>query len=101
MNNDKLRGALALCRKAGQLKTGADAAQNAIARGAPLALFAKDAADRTKKNTLRLNDDLCTVELPFDQYELEQITGKRFVVAAVCDTHFKDLIDRAAKEESL
>ena len=50
-DNRKLIGALAIARKAGKLKHGADAAIEALEKGAPLAVVTSDCSERTLRHT--------------------------------------------------
>ncbi|MEA5049869.1 MAG: 50S ribosomal protein L7ae [Oscillospiraceae bacterium] len=93
MENDRLLAALGLCRKAGKLKMGFDAAAGAAGRGAPLVVTASDIADRTKRNITRVCGETVKI-LPIDRTsgQIEQAVGKRFVVAAVDDANLAQLI---------
>ena len=92
-------GALALTRKAGKLKPGAENAEEALTRGAPLALVSSDVSERTLRNITRAaKRDL--VKLPVTQFEIYSGTGVRFVAAAVTDENFSKLILSSLNEEA-
>lgn len=94
MGNDKLLAALGLCRRAGKLAIGFDAAVAAVEKGAPLAVAASDAAERTRRNMARCCEGRTPlVELKRTQQEIEAAVGRRFAVAAVCDRQFARLIE--------
>ena len=91
--NDGVLSALGLCRKAGKLKIGMEAAQEALRAGAPLAVVSCDAAERTRRNAAAA----CTkgarlVQLDCTMDELEAAVGRRFAVAAVSDTGLAQLV---------
>ena len=98
-NNRKLMGALALARKAGKLKAGAEIAQEVLLKGAPLALVSSDVSDRTLRNITRAaKRDL--IKLPVTQYEIHSGIGVRFAAAAVTDENFSKLILSSLNEEA-
>ncbi len=99
--NDRLLGAVSICRRAGKLAIGFDAARKALEGGAPLAVAASDAAERTLRGIKRAcGAHAALVQLPRTQDEIERITGRRFAVAAVCDDNFARLIQLNIKEEA-
>ncbi len=99
--NDKLLGAVSLCRRAGKLAVGFDATVKAVGKGAALVLMSNDAAERTTRNVARICEDIAQiVNLPYTQAEIEQATGRKFAVAAVCDENFARLIQLNIKEEA-
>lgn len=92
-------GALALARKAGKLKTGADACVEALSKGAPMAVVSSDISERTMRHTA----EACRGELlklPVTQHELREAIGARFVTAAVTDENFSKLIRQSVSEEA-
>jgi len=94
MATDKLLSALAMCRGAGKLKIGFDAAMAAAQKNAIIVVVASDISERTKKNVLlRCGDDMEIVELPRTSTDIESVVGRKFVVAAVCDENFAKLIE--------
>lgn len=100
MTRDKLLGAVSMCRGAGKLAIGFDAALKAASKGAPLLLAASDAAERTVNNARAA----CGPQTEFapigrTQAEIEQATGRKFAVAAVCDESFARLIKQKIRED--
>jgi ribosomal protein L30E len=90
---DKLLSAVAMCRGAGKLSIGFDAACAAAQKGAPMVLVASDAAERTRKNIARCCGSATRlVELDRTQQEIEAVVGRKFAVAAVADGNFARLI---------
>lgn len=92
---DKLLSALAMSRGAGKLQIGFDASAAAAQKGAPLIVLASDIAQRTKRNILQCCTDGTTVlQLHQSQRDIEAVVGRRFVVAAVTDSNFAQLIQQ-------
>ncbi len=91
--NDGVLSALSLCRKAGALKMGADAAEEALREGAPLAVYASDAAERTVRR-LALARGRGAEALPLGRTmdEIQRALGRRFAVAAVADAGLATLV---------
>ena len=99
--NDKLLGAVGICRRAGKLAIGFDATVKAAEKGAPLIIAASDAAERTVRNAAReCKEGTELVTLPRTMNEIEQAVGRKFAVAAVCDENFARLIQLNIKEEA-
>ena len=99
MNNDKLLGAVGMCRRAGKLSIGFDATVKSVLNGASLVITASDAAERTLKNINYSCAEFAEiVSLGRTQTEIEQATGRKFAVAAVCDDNFARLIQQNIKE---
>ena len=97
--NNKLLSALGLCRRAGKLQVGFDAAAGALDKGAPMIVLSCDIAQRTRRNiTEKCRASTRIVELSHTQHEFEAAVGKRFVVAAVCDENFARLIEDCLKK---
>ena len=93
MTADKLLSALAMCRKAGKLKIGFDAAMSAAQKDAVIVCLASDISERTKKKALlQCEDTVKIVDLPRTQTDIENAVGRKFVIAAVCDENFAKLI---------
>ena len=93
--NDRLLSAVALCRRAGKLAIGFDATRKA------LNLAASDAAARTVQNVQRACGAHTEIlRLPRTQAQIEQATGRKFAVAAVCDPNLARLIQQNIKEDA-
>ncbi len=93
---NKLLGALGLCRKAGKLVMGFDAAAESAAKGKARAVFlAADLAEGTRKKTLRFCEaaGLTAQTLPLTQQELLAVTPKKTGVLAVIDTGLAGLVE--------
>ncbi len=93
--NDALLSALGLCRKAGKLKIGSDAAVEALLGGAPLGVYSSDASDRTVRgieNARRSGADIVCLNRTMN--EIEQAIGRKFAVAAVCDKGLAELVKK-------
>lgn len=99
MGEDRLLGALALCRKAGALAIGFDAAARALAKGAPLGVWASDISPGSLKRFLRTRGEgERIIPLARTQDEIEQAVGRRFALAAVCDDKLAALVERCAAQ---
>lgn len=103
--DSKLAGAVSLCRKAGRLAAGGDAAQDAIYSGkADLVLLAKDLSERSARKLQKICGEkgipcLC---LAWTMADLASYTGKEYGIFAVCDPGFAKMIgDAAAAAASL
>lgn len=94
MPKDKLLSALAMCRGAGKLQIGFDAAVAAVQKGASLIVMASDIAERTKRNMLLKKARARLIQLPYTKDEVEEAVGRKFAVAAVCDANFAQLIEK-------
>lgn len=101
MDNDRVLGAVSLCRRAGKLALGFDNAVNAIQRGTWLVLLAQDASERTARNIRAMCGEATpVVALGRTQEQIEMATGRKFAVAAVCDENFARLISQKIREEA-
>ena len=96
MPADKISGMLGLCRRAGRLVLGFDITAEAIAKkNAAMALFAKDASERTVREISRKADEAGVPirVLPLTMDEIGYAVAKRAGVLAVCDSGFAGRID--------
>lgn len=95
--NDRLFGALGLCRKAGALTGGFDAVCEAAAKGAAvLVLLAADASERTRRKINESCQGRCPVaEIDLEQADLAAIMGKPYGVLAVTDKNLGALCAKA------
>lgn len=96
--NDKLMSAIGLCRKAGALVIGADAASEAAAaKKARMMLLACDAAERTVGNAqdAAANGGISVIRLPYTIEQLASGLGRGFAVAAVTDGGLAKLIEKS------
>jgi len=100
---DPIEGILGLCRRAGRLAMGFDAAADAIRRGdAALELTASDCSERTKRNIRMIAEEngVTTMELPLTIDEVGHAVAKKAGVLAVCDSGFAkkitELLDKGA-----
>jgi ribosomal protein L30E len=86
---------LAICRKAGKLALGFDAAEASLGRGAALVVFTSDVSPKTKKRmqtkAARLN--AVSITLPHSADDVWRATGKRVAVMAITN---RGLADRVA-----
>ncbi|MEG2174006.1 MAG: hypothetical protein RR135_00795 [Oscillospiraceae bacterium] len=80
-------GLLAICRKAGKLKMGFDAAEQCLGRDAALIVFAQDISPKTKERmTMRAERSSTEVlTLPDTADDVWCVVGKRVAVMAVID----------------
>lgn len=79
--------------------SGAAASEEALLKGAPLAIVTSDVSERTMRNITRAaKHDV--VKLALSQYEIYEGTGVRFVAAAVTDENLAVLIKNSATEEA-
>jgi ribosomal protein L7Ae-like RNA K-turn-binding protein len=78
---------ICLCRKAGKIKMGFDAAAQSLGRDAALVVFACDASENTKRRmqqkALLYKVPVCT--LPHTEDEIWRTTGKRAVLMTIID----------------
>ena len=99
MTTSRSNAALSLARRAGKLTIGSTATQKAISsKQAKLIVFASDVSPRTFRNFTRILGDIPYVTLGVDQDELEVTMKRRFAVAAITDSNFKDLFLKSLKE---
>ncbi|MDO4566957.1 MAG: ribosomal L7Ae/L30e/S12e/Gadd45 family protein [Oscillospiraceae bacterium] len=98
MGEERLLGALALCRKAGKLAIGFDAALKALKKGACLAVTAKDISPNTLKKFRSACGEARVLALESTQEEIERVVGRRFALAAVCDEGLARLVESAASQ---
>lgn len=87
MEQNKLLGALGLCRRAGALVAGFDATKDAVLAGkARLVLCAQDLSEGSTQRVQHLCEELCSVRiLPLTQDQLATILHKTVGVLAVTD----------------
>ncbi len=102
---DPLRGTLGLCRRAGRLAMGFDAAVDSVIRGdAALVLAASDCSERTLRNIRRIaeENDVNIRALPLTIDEVGFAVAKRVGILAVCDGGFAkkitELLEKGAAE---
>lgn len=86
----KVLGFISLCRRAGRLTTGMDAAVEKAEKGeAHLLLLAQD--DLSPRSAARLRQklpDIPVISLPCTMQTLSRYTGKNTGILAVCDENF-------------
>lgn len=95
----KLAGAISLCRKAGRLAAGGDAAQDAIYSGkADLVLLAKDLSERSARKFQKICGEkgIPWLGLAWTMVDLAFYTGREYGIFAVCDPGFAKMIGDAA-----
>lgn len=91
--NDPVMSALSLCRKAGALRMGADAAAEALRGGAALAVYTSDASERTvKKLSDACRGEARAVPLARTMDDMERALGRRFAVAAIDNGELAGLV---------
>jgi ribosomal protein L7Ae-like RNA K-turn-binding protein len=97
MAEDKLLGAIGLCRRAGALRAGFDAVCEAAGQGeAALVLLADDASERTRRKVREACKARCgTVDIPLRQRQLAGLLHKKVGVLAVTDPHLATLCRQA------
>ena len=88
--NERLLGVLGLCRRAGAMAPGFDAAMEKVkTHGAALVLLARDCSPKTKKEAeFFCRGQLPVQTLPVSMDEMFHIFKKRVAVLAVLDTNF-------------
>lgn len=93
MPDNKLLGALSLCRKAGALTAGFDAVRDTIKAGkAEIVLFARDLSPSTRKRVMAACGENCNAhDIILTQFEISDITHKPAGVLAVTDMHLAAL----------
>ena len=87
---NKVLGMISLCRRAGRLTLGMDAAAEKAWKGeARLLLLAEDLSPRSAERlTGRLPQELPVVTLPCTMQTISRYTGKNSGILAVCDENF-------------
>lgn len=100
----KLFGALSLCRKAGKLVTGGDAAEEAARNHkAVLLLAALDLSPRSLRRMRQVEEQsgVPLLALPTSMAELAPYVGKEYGIFAVCDKGFAKMIGDAVQAANL
>ena len=89
---DKLLQMLSLARRAGKLALGFDAVGEAAQSGrAALILLSEQAAERTRRNILRIAEKRAPVlPVPYSPDDLSAVLGKAVAALAVTDPNFAD-----------
>ena len=88
--NERLTGFLGLCRRAGAVTPGFDAAMEKVKGGAAvLVLVAQDCSPKTKKEAeFFCKEHVPVMTLPLSMDDMVHIFRKRVAVLAVLDTNF-------------
>ena len=91
MNEQKFSGLLGICRKAGKLSVGHDAAKDSVRnKKARLCILACDASERLEKEFQSLCDETVPIlKTPFKIEQFESIIGLKAAVITVDDEGFK------------
>lgn len=99
--NKKLFSAVSLCRKAGRLVLGFDAAVDSVYAGkAFLVLLAADASEGTQRRMRRTCEELVPcLRIPLTQQEMSVITRKNVAVYAVTDENLANLCTTCLEHE--
>lgn len=85
----KVLGFISLCRRAGRLTTGMDAAVEKAEKGeAHLLLLAQDLSTRSAARLRQKLPDIPVISLPCTMQTLSRYTGKNTGILAVCDENF-------------
>lgn len=103
MKRDSLLFSLALCRKAGKLAIGFDAAEAAVkSKTAFGVVVALDASDRTARTAERFSEmgDVPFYRINRTQAQIGEGVGRPFAVAAVTGHDLCDLVIKNIKQES-
>ena len=82
----KVLGFISLCRRAGRLTTGMDAAVEKAE--AHLLLLARDLSPRSAARLRQKLPDIPVISLPCTMQTLSRYTGKNTGILAVCDENF-------------
>lgn len=87
-------GMLAICRKAGKLKFGFDAAESALGRDAVLIAFTSDVSTKTKTRMQNKAARFAAVSitLPYTADDVWRATGRRVAVMAITDRGLADRV---------
>lgn len=100
--SNKLLSLLGLCRKAGMLAIGHDAAKEALrSKKAFLCLLASDVSDRLKKEAQTICTDIPVIYLDISMTELGAAIGKKAGMLAIKDQGFAQLITKETTKEGL
>ena len=85
----KVLGFISLCRRAGRLTTGMDAAVEKAEKGeAHLLLLAQDLSPRSAARLRQKLPDIPVISLPCTMQTISRYTGKNSGILAVCDENF-------------
>lgn len=102
MNNDKLLSFLGLCRRAGKMTIGNDAAVDAITNGeSSLILLVSDISPRTEKSVTEVaeSNNIKVVKLTHNKEQVSNSLGKLTAVISINDTGFaKKIVQLTANE---
>lgn len=105
MMTDNLKGILGLCRRAGKMSIGHDAAVSSIKqRKAFLNITCRDASERLKKEIADecsfQNRNIPYVDAEFDMKELSLCIGTRAGVISIDDRGFADKLKTLLSQEN-
>ena len=95
---DKLLANLGLCRKAGKLICGFDAAVEAMENGEGyLLLTASEISPKTEKEIIykAKSANFCVYKLPYIMADMELLSKKRVGIFAITDENLAKLIEKA------
>ena len=84
----KVLGFISLCRRAGRLTTGMDAAVEKAEKGEAHLLLAQDLSPRSAARLRQKLPDIPVISLPCTMQTLSRYTGKNTGILAVCDENF-------------
>lgn len=99
--NERLLGFLGLCRRAGAVTPGFDAAMEKVKVGAAcLVLLAQDCSPKTKKETeFFCKEHIPVLTLPVKMDDMVYIFKKRVAVLAVLDTNFAKKLQTLTQQQ--
>lgn len=96
----KVISTLSLAKRAGRLAIGFDAVKESVIKKlAYLVVVTGDISKGTYEKVIQFSSGIPVVELSYTQEDIEKVFKKRFVVAAVTDSNFKELLIKALKED--
>lgn len=99
---NKTLSMLGLCRRAGKMSPGHDAAFDAIRSGrAKLAVLTRDASARHMKDIKMIKPELPVLTLDCTAEEIGHATGKRICVFTVDDEYFASSVLKKSQEEDI
>lgn len=97
---NKAINALSLAKRAGKLSVGYEAVKQAMISGkAKLTVTTQDISERTLRNAESAGSGIPFINLKYDQGDVQAVFGRKFVIAAVTDDNFKNLVIKAYKDD--
>lgn len=101
MKDKRVLNAIGMCRRAGKLGIGADAALDGIRHGAPAVVMASDISEGTRNRIAGKCGRTKIIELGCTMDEIEETVGRRFAVASINDENLARAVMIALNREEI